>query len=66
VQGTVTVRFRVGADGFVVDVETLRPSDSPLLNAASHDWIRRAAPYPVFSGWITVPLTFRLNEPETR
>jgi TonB family protein len=66
VEGTVTVRFRVATDGSVAAVETLRPSRSPLLDAASHDWVRRAAPYPVFSGWITVPLTFRLDEAETR
>jgi protein TonB len=59
-QGTVELRFRIGPDGSVAELEILRSSGSPTLDAAGADAIRRAAPYPVVSGWIRLPLAFRL------
>jgi protein TonB len=61
-QGTVELRFRIAGDGSVAGLEILRSSGSAALDAAGADAIRRAAPYPVVSGWIRLPLAFRLAE----
>jgi periplasmic protein TonB len=60
-QGTVELRFRIGKDGAPTAIEILRSSGVPLLDAASEETIRRAAPYPVVSGWIRLPLSYRLE-----
>jgi protein TonB len=60
-QGTVLVRFRVGSDGAVTAVEIARSSGHELLDQASADTVRRAAPYPAFPGWIRIPLAYRLD-----
>lgn len=59
-QGSVDLRFRIAADGSVEAVEILRSSGSQVLDAASQETIRRAAPYPVVQGWIRLPLSYRL------
>jgi len=60
-QGTVELRFRIGADGSVASLEIMRSSGFPVLDRASEETIRRAAPYPVVSGWIRLPLSYRLE-----
>jgi protein TonB len=62
VQGTVELRFRIAGDGSVSAFEIVRSSGSALLDAASEEAIRRAAPYPVVPGWIRLPLSWRLDE----
>jgi len=59
IQGTTDVRFRIGPDGMVSAVEIARSSGHALLDEASADAIRRAAPYPA-SGWIRITLTYRV------
>jgi protein TonB len=66
IEGTVEVRFRIGADGGVAALEIFRSSGSHVLDAASEATIRRAAPYPVVPGWIRLPLSYRLDERERR
>jgi len=61
IQGTVDLRFRIAADGAVEAVEILRSSGSRILDEASEQTIRRAAPYPPVSGWIRLPLSYRLD-----
>lgn len=61
IQGTVELRFRIASDGSVEAVEILRSSGSPVLDDASQQTIRRAAPYPVVGGWLRLPLSYRLD-----
>jgi TonB family protein len=61
IQGTVELRFRIAADGSVEAVEVLRSSGSGILDEASLQTIRRAAPYPLVRGWIRLPLAYRLD-----
>ena len=62
VQGTVELRFRIAADGSVEAMEILRSSGFPILDQASQQTIRRAAPYPPVRGWIRLPLSYRLDQ----
>jgi protein TonB len=62
IQGTVDLRFRIAADGSVEAVEILRSSGSPILDRASEDTVRRAAPFPALQGWIRLPLSYRLDQ----
>ena len=64
IQGTVTVRFRLRVDGQVEAAEVARSSGSRMLDDASLDTIRRAAPFPPLKGWVQVPLAYTLNEAE--
>ena len=61
IQGTVELRFRIAGDGSVEAVEILRSSGSVVLDEASQQTIRRAAPYPLVRGWIRLPLSYRLD-----
>jgi len=61
-QGTVNLRFRIAPDGSVEAMEILRSSGSHILDEASEQTIRRAAPYPPVSGWIRLPLSYRLDQ----
>ncbi len=62
IQGTVELRFRIAADGSVEAVEILRSSGFGILDEASQQTIRRAAPYPLVRGWIRLPLSYRLDQ----
>jgi protein TonB len=62
IQGTVELRFRIAADGSVEDVEILRSSGYDILDEASRQTLRRAAPYPAVRGWIRLPLSYRLDQ----
>jgi protein TonB len=64
IQGTVSVRFRVHADGQLERVELVRSSGSRVLDEASLETIRRAAPFPPVRGWVQVPLAYTLSEAE--
>jgi TonB family protein len=64
IQGTVSVRFRVHADGRLERVELVRSSGSRVLDEASLETIRRAAPFPPVRGWVQVPLAYTLGEAE--
>ncbi|HSD50633.1 MAG TPA: energy transducer TonB [Candidatus Methylomirabilis sp.] len=61
IEGTVELRFRIGADGSVLAMEILQSSGSRTLDEAAEQTIRRAAPYPPVSGWIRLPLSYRLD-----
>jgi protein TonB len=60
-QGTVEVRFRILTDGSVDAVEVSRSSGHSVLDEAGVETVRRAAPYPVVSGRIRIPLSYRLD-----
>jgi protein TonB len=67
IEGVVEVEFTLSADGRVKEVKVLRSSGSPLLDEASVETIKRAAPYPVVEDWpkilrIQLSITYRLGE----
>jgi protein TonB len=62
IQGSVELRFRIAADGSVETLEVLRSSGFPLLDEASQQTVRRAAPYPLIRGWVRLPLSYRLDQ----
>ncbi len=61
-QGTVEIQFRIGPDGSAEALEIVRSSGHPELDESSLQTIRRAAPYPVVTGRIRIPLSYRLDE----
>lgn len=61
-RGTVAVRFRVAPDGAVAAAEVVGSSGSPLLDAASLETVRRAAPLPRIAGWLRVRISYGLAE----
>jgi protein TonB len=60
-QGTAELRFRIAADGSVEAVEILRSSGHRLLDEISIQTVRRAGPYPIYHGWLRIPLEYRLD-----
>ncbi|MEK7853467.1 MAG: energy transducer TonB, partial [candidate division NC10 bacterium] len=61
-RGTVAVRFRIGLDGAVTTAEVAASSGSSLLDAASLETVRRAAPLPAVPGWLRVRFSYGLAE----
>lgn len=61
-RGTVAVRFRIGSDGAVAAAEVAAPSGSSLLDTASLETVRRAAPLPAVPGWLRVRISYGLAE----
>jgi len=61
-RGTVAVRFRIGLDGAVAAAEVAASSGSSLLDAASLETVRRAAPLPAVPGWLRVRISYGLAE----
>lgn len=60
-EGTVWLRFRIGPDGSVEQVEVDRSSGHALLDDAAITAVRRAGPYPSYGGPIRYPFTYRLD-----
>jgi len=60
-EGTVELRFRIAPDGSVQAVEIVHSSGHAILDESAILTIRRAAPYPVLTGWIQIPLAYRLE-----
>lgn len=61
-EGTAVVQFRIAGDGGVEDVVLVQSSGYPLLDRASVETIRRAAPLPVIPGTIHIPISYRLRD----
>jgi protein TonB len=59
-QGVVEMRFLIARDGSVEAVEVVHSSGHPILDESAAQTIRRAVPYPAVSGWIRIPLSYRL------
>lgn len=62
IEGIVTVRFRLRADGGVERAEVVSSSGSRALDEASLETVHRAAPFPPVRGWIRVPFDYNLTE----
>ncbi len=61
-EGTAEVQFRVAGDGSAEDVTVVKSSGFVLLDRASVETIKRAAPLPVISGTIRVPISYQLRD----
>jgi TonB family protein len=60
IEGTAVVRFRLEPSGQVAAVELLESSGSSILDRASLETVRAAAPLPYREGWLKVGIVFRL------
>jgi TonB family protein len=60
-EGTAEVEFQVAKDGSVNEVTVVKSSGFPILDYASMETIRRAAPLPVIPGTIRIAISYRLR-----
>ena len=60
IQGTATVRFKLKPDGELEKIELLESSGSKLLDDASLETVRQAAPLPYKEGWLKVGIVFKI------
>jgi protein TonB len=61
-EGTAEVQFRIAFDGSVEDVILVKSSGFAILDRATVETLKRAAPLPVIPGTIRVPISYRLHE----
>lgn len=61
-EGIAEVQFRIAGDGTVEGVTVVKSSGFPLLDHASVETIKRAAPFPAIPGTIRVPISYRLRD----
>lgn len=61
-EGTAEVQFRIAGDGSIEDVTVVKSSGFALLDRASVETIKRAAPLPAVIGTIRVPISYRLRD----
>ncbi len=61
IEGTVYISFLIGSKGEPLDVRISKGSGSSILDNATRDIIRRAAPFPYVDSPIEVPVVFRLK-----
>lgn len=61
-EGTAEVQFRIARDGSVEDVTLVKSSGFPILDRATVETLKRAAPLPVIPGTIRIPISYRLHE----
>lgn len=61
IEGTVYISFRISSQGEPQDLKILKSSGSSILDTATLDIVRKAAPFPYVDSPIEVPIVFRLN-----
>lgn len=61
-EGTVHVEFWIARDGSIGGIKVAKSSGFPLLDEASVQAIKRAAPLPIVPGRIQVPISYRLHK----
>lgn len=61
-EGTAEVQFRIAGDGSIEDVTVVKSSGFALLDRASIETIKRAAPLPAVIGTIRIPISYRLRD----
>ncbi len=61
-EGTAEVQFRIARDGSVQEVTVVKSSGFPILDRATVETLKRAAPLPVIPGTIRIPISYRLHE----
>lgn len=62
IEGTATAEFAISGNGRPVNIRIVRSSGSQILDAAALETITRAAPFPVVSGVVEVPIVYRLEK----
>ncbi len=61
IEGTVYISFRINAQGKPQELKILKSSGSNILDTATKDIVKRAAPFPYVDSPVEVPVVFRLN-----
>ena len=61
IEGTVYISFRVNSEGKPNDIKILNSSGSHILDNATLDIVKKAAPFPHIDSSVEVPVVFRLN-----
>ncbi|MEF9438180.1 MAG: energy transducer TonB [Candidatus Mariimomonas ferrooxydans] len=61
IQGTVYVSFRISPQGEPQYLKILKSSGSSILDTATLDIVKKAAPFPYVDIPVEVPVVFRLN-----
>lgn len=61
IEGTVFISFRISSQGEPQDLKILKGSGSRILDTATLDIVKKAAPFPYVESTIEVPVVFRLN-----
>jgi TonB family protein len=60
IQGTTTIRFKLKSNGQVETAEIVESSGSEILDQASLETVRAAAPLPYKDGWLKVGIVFKI------
>lgn len=60
IEGTAVVRFKLKPEGRVEAVEIVDSSGSEILDTASLETVRAAAPFPYKEGWLKVGIVFKI------
>jgi TonB family protein len=60
IEGTAVVRFKLRPEGRVEAVELVDSSGSEILDNASLETVRAAAPFPYKEGWLKVGIVFKI------
>ena len=61
IEGTTVVRFKLKPNGHIESVAIAESSGSEILDKASLDTIRDAAPLPYKDGWLRVGIVFKIT-----
>ena len=61
IEGTVYISFRINAQGKPQELKILKSSGSNILDTATKDIVKRAAPFPYVDSPVEVPVVFKLN-----
>jgi TonB family protein len=62
IEGTVYVSFRIGPEGEPSDITILKSSGFTILDAATVDVVKKAAPFPYIENRIEVPVAYKLKK----
>lgn len=61
-EGTVYVRFRINPEGLPEDISVVKSSGYRVLDRATLNVVKKAAPYPYIESRIEVPIVYRLED----
>ena len=61
IEGTVYISFKINAQGKPQELKILKSSGSNILDTATRDIVKRAAPFPYVDSPVEVPVVFRLD-----
>jgi protein TonB len=62
IEGTVITEFSISGRGYPEDIKIKKSSGSEILDLAAIKIITRAAPFPMITSKIVIPITFKLTE----